>query len=315
MAEEFNINEKKLIHPIARMVARTLQLELEPDPLYQVEFKEPDGSPMVKYNGKHSKGTIAYKLRSFDNRRYWVVARSYIWQETAEKAEGKVSINAELVADAKAKGAIILMVFQTEREDNEEEKGSKIILAFTPQRIQEATARDGFTNTFNTQKMLNFSVLAASNYESAYRDFYKKELDERARHYIDNLDAALEQMEGYRRIITDKDGNLKWVFPGSFAVDYKNCVGGKTIRQNYRPLIRPQLIGKHYIWANFIIPKLKVGDKYSNSVRVLEQRKGFNLDGIDLGHRHDQVLNNCVDPHVGLAILKAAIKDEQRRLI
>jgi DNA (cytosine-5)-methyltransferase 1 len=105
----------------------------------------------------------------------------------------------------------------------------------------------------------------------------------------------------------------------------KHSFGGKWVVENvrgyYEPLIAPQEIGKHYIWSNFPIvgpPRRtpKTNDRTQNNLIVrLQVLKGFDLHGVLVGQRQDQILHNCVDPDVGLYIFKSAFKEKQETLV
>lgn len=84
----------------------------------------------------------------------------------------------------------------------------------------------------------------------------------------------------------------------------------------YEPLIKPQISGRHYFWANFKIPhgldsvkmgrmgKLKNGD-HGEKNRMLDEF-GFDLSKYqNVDKRH--VLRNCVTPEIGLAIFQSAL--------
>lgn len=93
---------------------------------------------------------------------------------------------------------------------------------------------------------------------------------------------------------------------------------GKWIVENtfswYKPLIQPQEIGKHYYWANFGIPKMKVKSRCHNDhVEALQKRKGFDLSKYS-GIYKEKVLRNCVEPEEGLEIFNAAFNKVQRTL-
>ena len=81
------------------------------------------------------------------------------------------------------------------------------------------------------------------------------------------------------------------------------CV--ENVKSYYEPLIKPQRAGRHYLWANFIIPNIK-GEK-SQIGRFGPTKRG-RTDETDVLKR------NCVDERIGLAILEAAFKKRQRRL-
>lgn len=92
----------------------------------------------------------------------------------------------------------------------------------------------------------------------------------------------------------------------------KFCI--ENVKSYYTPLIVPQQSGRHYFWANFKIPSLD-----RNSSSMVKNKKGFTLErkmndrDIYIENWHDykgnkqQLLNNCVEPSVGLAIFNAAI--------
>lgn len=92
----------------------------------------------------------------------------------------------------------------------------------------------------------------------------------------------------------------------------------------YKPLITPQNLGRHWYWANFKIRHKKVAPsrisqqskKYSKSpVRIYKAIDFQKLYNIDLS-KYDGVdkrllLRNCVEPELGLHILKESQRDIQ----
>jgi len=95
--------------------------------------------------------------------------------------------------------------------------------------------------------------------------------------------------------------------------------GGKYVVENvksyYTPLIKPQVSGRHYFWANFKIPKVKVHHQIGGMKgKKKERTEGQNLHllGFDLSKykcskaKKHKMLNNCVDPNIGKAIFDAA---------
>ena len=128
------------------------------------------------------------------------------------------------------------------------------------------------------------------------------------------------KMELYQEIIL-----LKHFFKGKYCIE--------NVKSYYEPLIKPQTSGRHYFWANFKIPYLKVkkqigrmnGKKLelgntqagcrSNNLNKL----GFNLDKYNFKDK-DKLLRNCVSPKIGLSILNRAFdiieenKTEQYKL-
>jgi len=93
----------------------------------------------------------------------------------------------------------------------------------------------------------------------------------------------------------------------------KGCdFNGKFVVENvptyYRPLIRPQIIGRHYFWANFMIDKFEVktrGHMLSN--QELMKIKGFDID-------NKKLLRNCVKSELGLHIFNCAFRTKQQTL-
>ena len=94
---------------------------------------------------------------------------------------------------------------------------------------------------------------------------------------------------------------------------------GKWVVENvisyYEPLIKPQKVGKHFFWSNFIINQFRIKSRnHMGNIDELQNKVGFDLDGCDLGHRKDQVLRNCVEPKLGKHIFDCAFRIEQKLL-
>jgi len=107
----------------------------------------------------------------------------------------------------------------------------------------------------------------------------------------------------------------KW-FKGKYCVE--------NVRSYYDPLIKPQILDRHYFWANFFITPFPVHRDFNisnspnergahlrlnnaNYLEALQKFHGFEIDNIEL-------LRNCVYPPLGLHILKDAINKTQRTL-
>ena len=109
---------------------------------------------------------------------------------------------------------------------------------------------------------------------------------------------------------------LNHMFKGKYCVE--------NVKSYYEPLIKPQTIGRHYVWANFFIPEKKIdyiqigrlnGNQRNSTIRQaqipeLTDLHGLELTGIKLKNKR-QVLRNCVYPEMGKHILDAAIRQEQ----
>lgn len=98
-----------------------------------------------------------------------------------------------------------------------------------------------------------------------------------------------------------------------------NYFTGKWVVENvvgyYEPLIKPQEVGKHYFWSNFVILNKKYKSrKHNATIEEIQKFKGFNLKNVDLGHRKDVVLRNTIKPELGLHIFNCAFKEKQTML-
>jgi DNA (cytosine-5)-methyltransferase 1 len=106
---------------------------------------------------------------------------------------------------------------------------------------------------------------------------------------------------------------LQTFFKGRFIIE--------NVKSYYEPLIKPQISGRHYFWANFNIPLLKfekqigrmngkkndLGGKIQAELRTNNHKKlGFDLSKYS-GINKEKVLNNCVAPEIGLAIFQSAL--------
>ena len=105
---------------------------------------------------------------------------------------------------------------------------------------------------------------------------------------------------------------LKYWFKGNWIVE--------NVRSYYKPLIEPQVLQSHYFWSNFFI-------KDTNKVRKkVRNDKGYTLafkmkqQGIEIKNFYDYkgdkrtLVNNMVEPELGLHIFKCAFKIKQQTL-
>lgn len=89
---------------------------------------------------------------------------------------------------------------------------------------------------------------------------------------------------------------LQGYFKGKYCVE--------NVKSWYEPLIKPQDVGKHYYWANFVIPPVeKTSRMHDGSIKELYERKGFDLENYKLIDKR-LLLRNCVEPELGLHIIK-----------
>ena len=115
--------------------------------------------------------------------------------------------------------------------------------------------------------------------------------------------AIFPDMKLYEEIIF-----LKHFFKGKWVVE--------NVISYYKPLLKPSIIHEHYFWTNFPISGKKKSNRgHMGSMKDLETIKGFK--GTDWGKFNVDkrlVLRNCVEPQLGLHILKMAFKEQQKTL-
>lgn len=88
---------------------------------------------------------------------------------------------------------------------------------------------------------------------------------------------------------------------------------GKWVVENtisyYEPLVNPQKVARHYFWANFDIPDIKLpaaGIRDKNKISDWENELGLSLDIYRIPNKR-QVLRNCVDSRLGNHVLAQAL--------
>ena len=106
---------------------------------------------------------------------------------------------------------------------------------------------------------------------------------------------------------------LEHFFKGKYVIE--------NVKSYYEPLIKPQISGRHYFWANFRIPPMKfekqigrmngtkktLGGTTTHKLRENNHSKlGFDLSKYDYKDK-EKLLNNCVAPEIGLAIYESAM--------
>jgi len=111
----------------------------------------------------------------------------------------------------------------------------------------------------------------------------------------------------------------------------QNFFKGKWVVENvisyYEPLIKPQKSNNHYYWSNFIISKIEsetrniiVGKdrEFNNDFdknEHLTKEFGFDFSNIQITQTlKEKILNNCVQPKMGLHIFEMAFKKPQLTL-
>ena len=101
---------------------------------------------------------------------------------------------------------------------------------------------------------------------------------------------------------------LQTFFKGKYCIE--------NVVSYYEPLIKPQVSGRHYFWANFKIPAKLDHVKIGRMGKLKEGQRGddrhkLNALGFDLskykGFQKEKLLRNCVTPEIGLAIFESAL--------
>ena len=99
---------------------------------------------------------------------------------------------------------------------------------------------------------------------------------------------------------------LKTWFKGNWVIE--------NVISYYPPLIKPFQSGSHYFWSNFVISdfgNIKRGIR--ESLAFVSKKVGFDISGYSGGDKR-KILNNCVEPKLGLHVFKQAFKEKQEVL-
>ncbi len=107
---------------------------------------------------------------------------------------------------------------------------------------------------------------------------------------------------------------LKNWYSGNFCVE--------NVITYYEPLIDCIERGNHYLWTNFFVSKIDLGDKKikirgseKNRIEFLRKKTGFNLSSYDITQREERdLLNNCVHPDLGKHIIECAFSKETKKI-
>ena len=98
---------------------------------------------------------------------------------------------------------------------------------------------------------------------------------------------------------------LKHFFKGKYVVE--------NVRSYYDPLIKPQELQSHYFWSNFPIAdtglqRKKVRNDKGMTLAVKMEQQDMQIKNF-YNYKRDKrtLLNNCVEPELGLHILKESL--------
>ena len=101
-------------------------------------------------------------------------------------------------------------------------------------------------------------------------------------------------------------------------IHLKSWYQGKWVVENvigyYEPLIKPYILDSHYFWSNFLLEKRKSRNRliraHLKDMKGLVDEKYLNLKI----KNKEQIINNCVEPELGLHILNESQKIAERRI-
>lgn len=85
----------------------------------------------------------------------------------------------------------------------------------------------------------------------------------------------------------------------------------ENVQPYYEPLIKAQKAGRHLLWSNFNITRIKLPNVKIEKGVLADWYKvsGFDLSGYKLKTRKNTTLRNAVNPKLGLHVLKSALGD------
>jgi DNA (cytosine-5)-methyltransferase 1 len=86
----------------------------------------------------------------------------------------------------------------------------------------------------------------------------------------------------------------------------------ENVKPYYPELIKSQQIQRHLFWANFNIENIEIEKDKIRTAQItdLQEKYNYNLSKYKLSNKR-QVLRNCVEPELGLHILKCSSKKKE----
>ena len=118
-----------------------------------------------------------------------------------------------------------------------------------------------------------------------------------------------------------KDGTLfeqnKPVYPNMSLYEeiilldnyYKGLYVVENVKPYYDPLIEPQILGRHCLWSNMKLPKIKIEPRGSfDNLEELSVKCGFDVSNYKNINKK-LVLRNCVEPEISKIVFNTLIKN------
>tara|TARA_B100001250_G_scaffold301887_1_gene263608 strand:- start:476 stop:1120 length:645 start_codon:yes stop_codon:yes gene_type:complete len=91
----------------------------------------------------------------------------------------------------------------------------------------------------------------------------------------------------------------------------------ENVKSWYKPLVEPQIMGRHYFWTNFEIPNIKFKSNSTGNNKGMTLQKKMLLKGYNITDWHNYkgdkrtLLNNAIEGELGLAILESSQLEKQ----
>ncbi len=120
----------------------------------------------------------------------------------------------------------------------------------------------------------------------------------------------LNRFEQYEKKYPDMVLYQEIIFLQHFA---KGLWAVENVISYYKPLIQPYESGNHYFWANFHITNMgmesrNIKRKSTFAEHIEEKKQLYGFNGLELkGQKGQQVLNNAVNPKLGLHVFNCAL--------
>ena len=83
----------------------------------------------------------------------------------------------------------------------------------------------------------------------------------------------------------------------------------ENVKPYYEPLIEPQVLGRHCLWSNMELPKVKIEPRGSfDNINELEEKCGFDLSKYN-GINKKLLLRNCVETQISEIVFNTLLKE------
>jgi len=96
----------------------------------------------------------------------------------------------------------------------------------------------------------------------------------------------------------------------------------ENVKSYYEPFIKPDTVGRHWFWSNFIIPNHKfkpITLSLTNARSSVRRASKKHRESLEKYHgiksKNTQALVNCVNPELGLYVFNCAFNLKQEKII